>query len=133
MKKLVFLLSVLLVICCKKEETKKEPLYPTTNEVESEPVIVKTPEQLGKEIFEGKGKCVTCHQIDKKLIGPSLQDIAKIYKEKNGSIVTFLKGEADPIVDPSQFEVMKTNFPLTKTMSDEELKGIEAYYLSQSK
>lgn len=133
MKKIVFLLSVLLVISCKKEETKKEPLYPTTNEVESEPVIVKTPEQLGKEIFEGKGKCVTCHQIDKKLIGPSLQDIAKIYKEKNGSIVTFLKGEADPIVDPSQFEVMKTNFPLTKTMSDEELKGIEAYYLSQSK
>jgi cytochrome c len=45
----------------------------------------------------------------------------------------FLKGEGKPIVDPSQFEVMKANFALTKTFSDEELKGLEAYIYSNSK
>jgi cytochrome c len=38
-----------------------------------------------------------------------LQDIAKIYKDKNADMVSFLKGEGEPIVDPSQYEVMKTN------------------------
>jgi cytochrome c len=39
-------------------------------------------QQKGKIIFEGKGNCIACHNVDSKLIGPSLQDIAKIYKEK---------------------------------------------------
>jgi cytochrome c len=29
-------------------------------------------------------------------------------------MVTFFKGEGEPIVDPSQYEVMKTNFMITK-------------------
>lgn len=128
MKKILFLLAVLTLVSCKKEEVKKEPLYPTTTEE-----VVQTPEELGKEIFEGKGNCVACHQVDKKVIGPSLQDIAKIYKEKNGNIIAFLKEDAKPLVDPSQYEVMKTNFAVTKVMSDEELKGLEAYVYSNLK
>ena len=32
-----------------------------------------------------KSNCMTCHQIDKKLLGPSFQDIAKKYAgDKNG-------------------------------------------------
>ena len=128
MKKTLFLFAILLLISCKKEEAKKEPLYPT-----SAMETIQTPEELGKEIFEGKGNCVACHQADKKLIGPSLQDIAKIYKEKSGNIVAFLKEGAEPLVDPSQYEVMKTNFALTEEMSDEELKGLEAYIYSNLK
>ena len=89
--------------------------------------------EKGKEIFEGKGICVTCHKPAVKLVGPSLQDIAKIYKEKNASIATFLKGDEKPLVDPTQFEVMKTNFALTKTFTDEERKSLEQYVLSQAK
>jgi cytochrome c len=48
-------------------------------------------------------------------------------------MVSFLKDEAKPIVDPSQYEVMKTNLALTKEMSDEELKGLEAYIYSTIK
>ena len=48
-------------------------------------------------------------------------------------MVTFLKGEGEPIVDPSQYEVMKTNFAVTKTMSDEELQALEAYVYSHLK
>jgi cytochrome c len=66
-------------------------------------------------------------------VGPSVQDIAKIYKAQNGDIVSFLKDDAKPIVDPSQYEVMKTNFALTKAMSDEELNGLEAYMYSDFK
>lgn len=137
MKKPLFLFCILLMICfassltlvsCKKEEVKKEPLYPT-----SAKETTQTPEELGKEIFEGKGNCVSCHQVDKKLVGPSIQDIAKIYKEKNGSIISFLKEDAKPLVDPSQYEVMKTNFALTEEMSDEELKALEAYIYSNLK
>lgn len=136
MKKAIFLLSVLLFICfassltlvsCKKESSNEPFGKPeATSEVQK-------PKNLGKEIFEGKGNCITCHKLDVKLVGPSLQDIAKIYKEKNGNIITFLKGEGEPLVDPTQFEVMKTNFALAKTFSDEELKALEAYVYSNLK
>ena len=128
MKKIFCLVAVCSFLSCKKEETKKESLYPTTTET-----VAQTPVELGKEIFEGKGNCIACHQIDKKVIGPSLQDIAGIYKSKNADMVTFLKGEGEPIVDPSQYEVMKANFALTKAMSDEELKALEAYVYSHVK
>ena len=128
MKKILCLVVVCCFLSCKKEETKKESLYPTTTEE-----VAQSPVELGKEIFEGKGNCVACHQAAEKVIGPSLQDIAAIYKSKNADMVTFLKGEGEPIVDPSQYEVMKTNFAITKAMSDEELKALEAYVYSHVK
>jgi len=126
MKKVIFLLSVLIFTSCKKESQESFGKTEATTEVQK-------PEDLGKEIFEGKGACVACHKPDVKLVGPSLQDIAKIYKDKNGDMVSFLKGEGEPIVDPTQYEVMKPNFVLTKTFSDEELKALEAYVYSNLK
>jgi cytochrome c len=133
MKKILFLSAVLAFASCKKETTENTNQNNTETYSEGESAKAKSPEDLGKQIFEGKGNCISCHQADQKIIGPSLQEIAKIYKDKNGSIVTFLKGNADPIVDPSQFSVMKTNFPVTQAMSDEELKGIESYIKSHLK
>ena len=62
-----------------------------------------------------------------------MQEIAKIYKEKNGNMVAFLKEEAEPIVDPKMYESMKINLQITKTMTDEELQSLEMYFLSHSK
>ena len=45
-------------------------------------------------------------------------------------MVAFLKGNGKPIVKPEQYEVMKTNFYLTKTFTDAELKSIQAYMYS---
>ena len=126
MKKVAFLACLIFVFSCKKES---EETFGQPNPSE----VSQTPEQLGKSIFEGKGNCVACHKIDEKLVGPSVQDIAKIYKAQNGDMVSFLKDGAKPIVDPSQYEVMKTNLALTKAMSDEELRGIEAYMYSNFK
>lgn len=86
-----------------------------------------TPEDLGKELFLGKGNCFACHKTNATLVGPSLQEIAKIYKEKNGDMIPFLKGEGEPIIDPSKFELMKPNFAITRTFSEQELKALEAY------
>ena len=124
--------QVLALTSCKKEVS--ESTNTATESVsEGESAKAKTPEELGKQLFEGAGNCFACHQPDQKVIGPSIKEIAKIYKDKNGNIVTFLKGNAEPIVDPSQFEVMKTNFAITQSMSDEELKAIEAYIYSHLK
>lgn len=131
----MLLAGMLTLVSCKKngsEESfgKPETTTETSTETTSE---VQKPEDLGKEIFNGKGACIACHKPDAKLVGPSLQDIAKIYKEKNGDMVTFLKGEGEPIVDPSKYELMKPNFVITKTFSDEELKALETYVLSHLK
>jgi cytochrome c len=135
MKKVVIIAIALLAFSCKKQESEE-----FGKEVESEgtvsegmPAETQTPEQLGETIFQGKGNCVSCHQVETKSIGPSIQEIAKIYKDKNANLITFLKGEGEPIVDPSQFEVMKANFVITKAMSDEELEGLEAYIYSNLK
>lgn len=132
-KEVLFLSAVLAFASCKKEVTENIDQNSTESYSEGELAKAKTPEALGKEIFEGKGNCTACHQVDQKIIGPSIQEIAKMYKDKNADIITFLKGNAEPIVDPSQFDVMKTNFPVTKAMSDEELKAIETYIYSNLK
>jgi cytochrome c len=132
MRKVLFLAAVLAFVSCKKEGS--ETTTSTTESYsEGESAKAKTPEELGKQIFEGTGNCFACHQPDQKVIGPSIKEIAKIYKDKNGNMVTFLKGNAEPIVDPSQFAVMQTNFAITKEMSDDELKAIEAYIYSHLK
>jgi cytochrome c len=125
MKKfLSFIFLVLLISCKSKEPENKEDFHYEES---------KTPTQLGQEIFEGKGNCFACHNPQQKTVGPAIMEIATIYKTKKGSIVKFLKEQADPIVDPDKYETMRTNFPVTKAMSDEELKGIEAYILSQAR
>ncbi|MBL7887148.1 MAG: c-type cytochrome [Flavobacterium sp.] len=130
---LFFLFTLFVMSCGGKKEEQDFGAKPTANEEKSTTASAFPLAEKGKEIFEGKGTCFTCHKKDVKVVGPSIQDIVKIYKEKNGSIVTFLKGEADPIVDPSQYEVMKANFALTKTFTDEELQSLEQYMQSEGK
>ena len=125
MKKLLFTFSVLAFVSCKKEEKKKESLYPEKALSAEEKQL-----QLGQEIFDGKGMCYSCHKPEQKIIGPSIKEIAQIYKEKGADIKLFLQEKSDPIVDTKQFPVMKTNLSITKTFSEEELKAVEAYFYS---
>ncbi len=122
MKKIFLFLTISILISCKNQETKTVEIAKS-----------QTPIELGKELFEGKGNCVACHLVDQKVIGPSIQEMAKRYKEKNGNIIDFLIHDAAPIVDPSQYEVMKTNFAITKAMSTKELDAIENYIYSNLK
>lgn len=130
MKKLLLILLTLSLFSCKTEEKKEQITTGSGASAEGEMANLTPQQKLGQEIFDGKGNCFTCHKPEQKAIGPSIQEIARIYKEQNADMVAFLIGEGDPIVDPSQYEVMKTNFYITKTFTDEELKAVEAYIYS---
>ncbi|MCF6129710.1 c-type cytochrome [Flavobacterium sp. AS60] len=121
---LLLIIAMFTFVSCKNDNQESFD-KPTNNEV--------TKKISGQELFEGEGNCIACHKPDQKIIGPSLQEIAKIYKEKNASIVLFLKEESDPIIDPSQYDIMKTNFAITKSMSDDQLKALEDYIYTFSK
>jgi cytochrome c len=130
-KSLGFLaLAISLTNCSEKKETDKygnavEENTETKTETSVDPLLAK-----GQELFEGKGTCTACHKPDTKVIGPSIKEIVKIYKEKGASIAAFINEEGEPIVDPSQYETMKTNFAITKAMTAEERKALEIYMMS---
>jgi cytochrome c len=126
----VFLLAISLTHCDEKKETDKygnavEENATSTTETKVDSLIEK-----GQELFEGKGTCTACHKSDTKVIGPSIKEIVKIYKEKGASIAAFINEEGEPIVDPLQYETMKTNFAITKAMTAEERKALEMYMMS---
>jgi cytochrome c len=122
MKKLSLIIILFCLFSCKSKEDKSETSVDETATKIS-----------GQELFEGEGNCIACHKSDQKIIGPSLQEIAKIYKDNKASIVLFLQEKSEPIIDPSQYEIMKTNFAITKSMSEEELKALEDYIFRFSK
>jgi len=124
--KFLLLASIILnlISCGKKTET--DAVNPTEQQETS---INQTPKALGKELFEGKGMCATCHKADVKTVGPSIKDIAKIYRENGASIADFINEKGEPLVDPSQYEIMKANFVITKAMSAEERKTLEIYMM----
>jgi cytochrome c len=112
------------MISCNEKTAVQNPVDP------SKATITQPPKELGQELFEGKGMCASCHKADIKVVGPSIQEIAKTYREKGASIAAFINEESGPLVDPSQYEIMKTNFAVTKAMSAEERKALEIYMMS---
>ena len=126
--KLLLTLSIVISIisCGEKKET--DAMGNPINQAATS--VNQTPEELGKELFEGKGMCATCHKADIKTVGPSINDIAKIYKEKGASIADFINDKGEPLVDPSQYDIMKANFVITKAMSADERKALEIYMMS---
>ena len=121
MLRLLLFVALLFFYSCKNESDKSESLPETTETSTLE---------LGKKLFNGKGTCLACHKPDQKVIGPSIVEIAQTYKDQNADMVAFLKGNAQPIVDPSQYEVMKVNFQITKKMTDQELNALVEYMYS---
>jgi cytochrome c len=122
----MYMVALIFCLSCKDETATKELEFSKTEEKQA-------PKVLGQIIFEGKGMCYTCHKEEQKIIGPSMQEIAKVYTAQKGNMVEFLRGNEEPIVDPSNYETMKTNFAITKNLPEEELKALEAYILSFSK
>ena len=72
-------------------------------------------------------------KLDKKLVGPSIKDIVKIYDDKKGNIVQFLKGNSAAIVDtdPGQVAIMKANLDgFVHDLSGDQLRALAAYMRS---
>jgi cytochrome c len=119
-------IGISIISCGEKKET--DAIGNPINQAETS--VNQTSKELGKELFEGKGMCATCHKADVATSGPSIKDISKMYTDKKASISLFLQGETDPIVDPSQYEIMKANLEITKAMTEAELQALETYMLS---
>lgn len=139
MKRILFVFAVLALVVSscgesKKEEVKKEVEAPK-EEVKQTPAASAGSEDLvamGEKLFTDK-TCVSCHQAEAKIVGPSIKDIVQIYSDQDASIVSFLKGEQEAIVDtdPGQVAIMKANLDgFVKDLKEEELKALEAYMLS---
>lgn len=111
-----------LLLSCNSEKEKK-----STDSIKLKSQTTVSQVEIGEKLFEGKGNCTSCHQLNKNSIGPSIQEIVSIYKKHNADMVAFLKQEADPIVKPEQYSVMKTNFAVLKTFSKEELEALTTY------
>ena len=47
-------------------------------------VLVSAPAMANLELAK-KSNCMACHQVDKKLVGPSYQDVAKKYASDKGA------------------------------------------------
>ena len=136
MKKIlfVFVMFSLAMIRCgetKKEDVKKE--VETTKEVTKEaPAASSDMLAMGEKLFTDK-TCVSCHQLDAKIVGPSIKDIVKVYDQYDASLVAFLKGEKEAIVetDPGQVAIMKANLDgFVKDLKEEELEALAAYMKS---
>lgn len=138
---LVFFFFALILTSCgdgKKEDLKKET-ETKVEEIKAEPQEVKSEAAdagdlvaMGEKLFTDK-TCISCHQIEAKVVGPSIQEIMKIYGEKNGNIINFLKGTDAAIVDPDpgQVAIMKANLDgFVKDLSDKELEALVAYMTS---
>ena len=130
MKKLLFVVIALSLFSC-KDKADQEPfgVKPPAEDTTTASTLSDV-EKTGKEIFNGKGNCHTCHKPSQKAIGPSIAQIANIYAEKDADMTAFLRGDGEAIVDPSQYDVMKTNFYITKKFSDEEMQSVVDYVMT---
>jgi len=116
-----------------KEEPKEEVTTQTTPKTEDSKEQTTSQEEKagvsGENIFKSKG-CAVCHHPEIDTTGPSLKKISQFYKDKKQELISFLKGQGDPIVDPAKFTIMKPQINITKNMSDEELNALVDYLLS---
>ncbi len=83
----------------------------------------------GEKLFKDNG-CVVCHQLDTKVVGPPMKEIATAYKDNGKGLNEFLKGNAKSIIDPAQHAVMEPQIVITKAMSEEDRMAIVDYLLS---
>ncbi|WP_457641250.1 c-type cytochrome [Persephonella sp.] len=84
----------------------------------------------GAEIFK-KNTCAICHKETKDAVGPSLKTIAEFYKNNPDQLKAFLKGEAEPIIWPDRFNMMKPQMGKLKAMSDEEIDALAQFLLKR--
>lgn len=128
------LIGMSTLFACGSSEEAKETANEAVNEAKE--VVEEVKEEIsennvnGEEIFAAKG-CVACHQVETKLVGPSIKEIATAYDGNKDGLTRFLKEEGEAIVDPGQAAVMQPQLAVTKALPAEELEAIVNYMLSK--
>jgi len=83
----------------------------------------------GETIFNAQG-CAACHKPAVSKIGPSLKELAQAYQGKEGQLIGYLKGEAEPIIEQAKASMMKRPLEKTKSLSEEDRKALADFMMS---
>ncbi len=142
MKKLilsVFVIALAVASCGKKEKPAETPA-PATEVATPAPAAPVAEVSAEEKAFlavvdkiDPANKCTVCHHATNAGVGPTYTEVAKIYKEKSGNLVSFLKGNAKAIVLPERFSEMQANLEVTKKLSGDDLNAIANYIRSLDK
>ncbi|MEA1955455.1 MAG: c-type cytochrome [Campylobacterota bacterium] len=71
-------------------------------------------------------KCLGCHKVDKKVVGPSFKDIASKYKDEQDKIIESIKSGSKANWESSKGAIM----PPFKTINDNDLKILSDWIIS---
>jgi cytochrome c551/c552 len=82
-----------------------------------------------KPVFKSL-RCNICHKADTGKAYPSLKEIAKVYKGDGEKLEKYLKGDAEPIVNKEKGKSMDKYLEKTKALSEDEMKELVDYILS---
>ncbi len=82
----------------------------------------------GGGIFDSKG-CTMCHDVSMEKMGPSLQFISTVYMGDEDTLVSYLKGEREPIVRPQNASIMKPQLLKIRTLYEDEVRALARYIL----
>jgi len=120
--------AVVALTACGGEEKKTEETKPET----AETTTPATPavDEKALELLANKG-CTVCHGIDKKVIGPSYQDVAERYKDSPASIVDTLTNKVLKGGKGNWGEVAMT--ANENLVTPEEAKSLVTYILTLKK
>lgn len=82
----------------------------------------------GSQIFNEKG-CAMCHAMDAEMIGPSIRTIGMRYSGNENGLVTYLKGQGQPIVHPERDAVMRPQLMKIGDLYEEEYRSLARYLI----
>lgn len=127
MKKVVFSFlfgALLLTSCSKKEEQASVSSEPTTSTPVEAPAT--TSNHQGRVLMDASD-CMSCHKIDQKFIGPSYQEIADKYSDKDLELL------ASKIIDGGSGVWGNVPMQAHPNVSKEEAKQMVLYILTLKK
>ena len=85
--------------------------------------------QDGQATFDSL-RCGVCHKPDTGTSMPSLKEIAAAYKGKEDQLVSYFKGDSEPLVSPQKKGIMKVYIEKTKILEDDQRKSLADFILS---
>lgn len=82
----------------------------------------------GAQIFKERG-CAICHAMDTEMVGPSIRTIGMRYSGNENGLVTYLKGQAQPIVHPERDAVMRPQLMKIGNLYEEEYRSLARHLI----
>lgn len=83
--------------------------------------------ETGWRVFKERG-CAACHHPTEDQmrlgLGPSMEQVAQVYKDREGDLTKFLRGEGEPAIDKTKFPIMHDQIVSLKSLSAPELEAL---------